>query len=269
MSNNLGLPLSRRAVTAAGTGLAASVLAMSGRNALTQDASPQAEASPVGDIAPLGFVMMRMRPYETAEIRDDVNQAVIAEFLPVISSIEGFEGYLVGDVLQDPRLTYGLTVLSDREAAARSNEVVKDFVFQDQIDEHVVIEETRQWIGDLLMLATSGDAAALTAGNGAGLHIAVRIHTSLPGTDPRDFVAEATSGFLPIVTALPGFIGYLWFPVEGGFVAVSIYDSEASAQESTAAAADWAAEHLADYTDLNPEVIDVTVVYADMPILER
>jgi hypothetical protein len=116
--------------------------------------------------------------------------------------------------------------------------------------------------------ATSTPAATPVDENWTGSYVAVRIHKSLPNTDPRGFVPEAIDGFLPIVLGLPGFIGYLWFPVEGGFVAISIYDSEASAVESTNAARAWATEHLADYTDGNPEVINANVVYADMPILE-
>jgi hypothetical protein len=79
-------------------------------------------------------------------------------------------------------------------------------------------------------------------------------------------VAEAEAGFLPIIMALPGFVGYLWFPTDEGFVGISLYDSEASALESTAAAQAWAIEHLAAYTDTPPEVINATVVYANLPI---
>lgn len=98
-------------------------------------------------------------------------------------------------------------------------------------------------------------------------YVAVRVHTSLPGTDPREFVPLAASGFLPIVAGLDGFRGYLWFPTDSGFAAVSLYDSEASAEASNEAAREWAAEYLADYTDGNPEVINANVVYANLPIL--
>ncbi len=274
MPNNLNETLSRRTLAATGTGLAAGVLATRGRLAMAQDATPEAGgATPAGRIEPLGYVSMRMRPYETQEIRDDVNELVIRDFLPAIAAIDGFKGYLVGDVLHDPHLTFGVTVLRDRETLARSDEVAQNFVTQDHIDEHVVIEETRRWAGDLLMLGTPAEAtgtpaASAWAENGVGFYVAVRIHTSLPNTDPRGFVREAIDGFLSIILGLPGFLGYLWFPVEGGFVALSLYETEEAANESTDAARVWATEHLADYTDGNPEVINATVVYADMPIFE-
>ena len=151
--------------------------------------------------------------------------------------------------IDHPNLTFGVNVLEDEAAAVRANEVVKEFVHRDEIDDHVVIEETRSWQGDLLMLGKTAEAAkpGITPipGNGIGYYVAVRIRTSLPGTAPRGFVQEATDGFLPIVLALPGFVGYLWFPVKGGFVAVSMYDSAASAIASTEAAKSWAVEHLA------------------------
>lgn len=203
-----------------------------------------------------------------------MNALVIRDFLPAIAAIEGFRGYLVGDVLHDPHLTFGVTVLEDQEAPVRSDDVAQNFVTQDHIDEHVVIEETRRWSGDLLMLGTLTEvtgtpAASAWSENGVGFYVAVRMHTSLPNTDPRGFVREAIDGFLPIILGLPGFLGYLWFPVEGGFVALSLYETEEAANESTDAARVWATEHLADYTDGNPEVINATVVYADMPIFER
>ncbi len=63
MSNNLNEKFSRRAVTVAGTSVAAGLLATRGRHAAAQDATPEVGvATPVGGIAPLGYVSMRMRP---------------------------------------------------------------------------------------------------------------------------------------------------------------------------------------------------------------
>lgn len=272
MSNDPDKRISRRTVTAVGTGFAVGLLATRGVHASAPEATPEAgAATPVGSIAPLGYVTMRMRPLDDPQFRDDMNARVISEFLPKIAAVAGFEGYFVADVIDHPNLTFGVTVLRDRAAAARSDAVAKSFVFEGDIDKHIIIEETRQWAGDLLMLgmpadATASPAASPVAENGAGYYVTARIHTSLPNTDPRGFVPEAIAGFLPIIVGLPGFVGYLWFPVEGGFVALSVYDTKESAIESTNAAKVWATEHLAAYTDGNPEVINATVVYANMPI---
>jgi hypothetical protein len=264
--------LTRRTMVAAGGAMAGGFLVCRTGSGLAQEATPGAAlASPVADITPLGFVTMRMRPLDDPAYRDDMNEQVIQQFLPEIAKVDGFLGYLVADVIDDPALTFGVTVLRDREAAEASDEVARQFVFQDHIDEHILIEETRRWTGDLLMYARSPEAAASPAtppleAFGEGHYVAARIFQSIPGTDPRGFVPEAQAGFLPIIMALPGFVGYLWFPTDEGFVGISLYDSEASALESTAAAEAWAVEHLAAYTNTPPEVINATVVYANLPI---
>jgi hypothetical protein len=55
-------------------------------------------------------------------------------------------------------------------------------------------------------------------------------------------------------------------PTDGGFASVSLYQSEESAMQATTAAQAWVADHLAAYTDSPPEVINATVVHADLPI---
>jgi len=260
--------LTRRRVVGAAAGIAGGFL-VTNRRASAQSASPSAgEAT---QITPLGYVTMRMRPLEEPGDRDNTNAQVIEDFLPAIAEVDGFLGYLVADVVDDPLLTFGVTIMRDLDASLASDEVAKSFVTQEEIDEDVVIEETQRWAGDLLMLGVSDAAAASAATpplgeSGAGYFVTARIYQSLPGTDPRGFVEQARTEFLPIIDALPGFVGYLWFPTEGGFASVSLFQSEESATEATSQAQSWAAEHLAAYTDSPPQVINATVVHADLPI---
>jgi hypothetical protein len=93
------------------------------------------------------------------------------------------------------------------------------------------------------------------------------MYTSKPGTNPLDFVQLVITGFLPIVQGLPGFQGYLLFISDGGFTSISLYDTEQAAEESSAAAANWATANLADYTDGVSQVINAAIVFADLPIL--
>lgn len=272
MTDQSSSKVTRRSIVATGVGMAGGFLVTRGRSGFAHDATPEAgTSSPVAAVMPLGYVTMRMRPLDDPQYRDDINAQVINQFLPEIAKVDGFLGYLVADVIEDPALTFGVTVLRDLEAAAASDEVAKNFVFQDQIDEHIIIEETRRWTGDLLLLGVTAEAAASPATPaldefGAGYFVTARIYQSIPGSDPRRFVAELQTGFLPIVQALPGFVGYLFFPTEEGFISLSLFDSEASAVESTSAAKTWVDEHLSDYTDTPPEVINATVVYANVPV---
>jgi hypothetical protein len=263
--------VTRRRIIGAAAGIAGGFLVTGGR-AWAQSATPAAGmASPEAQITPLGYVTMRMRPLEKPGDRDETNAQVIEEFLPAISQVDGFLGYLVADVIDNPLLTFGVTVMRDLDASLASDEVAKSFVTQEDIDEDVIIEETRRWAGDLLMLGVSDEAAASAATPplddfGAGYFVTARIYQSIPGTDPRGFVEKARTEFLPILEALPGFVGYLWFPIDDGFASVSLYQSEESATEATAAAKSWVAENLTAYTDSPPEVINATVAHANFPI---
>jgi hypothetical protein len=270
MTHHTSSTLTRRRVVGAAAGIAGGFLVTNGRTS-AQSATPAAGmASPAAQITPLGYVTMRMRPLEEPGDRDNTNAQVIEEFLPAISQVDGFLGYLVADVIDDPLLTFGVTVMRDLDASLASDEVAKSFVTQEDIDEDVIIEGTQRWTGDLLMLGVSDEAAASAATPldefGAGYFVTARIYQSIPGTDPRGFVEKARTEFLPTLEALPGFVGYLWFPTDNGFASVSLYQSEESAAQATTAAKSWVAENLSAYTDTPPQVINATVVHANMPI---
>jgi hypothetical protein len=271
MTQHPSSTFTRRKVVGAAAGIAGGFLVTSSRT-LAQSATPSAgEATPAAEMTPLGYITMRMRPLEEPGDRDQTNAQVIEEFLPAISQVDGFLGYLVADVINDPLLTFGVTVMRDLEASLASDEVAKTFVTQEEIDEDVIIEETRRWTGDLLLLGVSDEAAASAATPpldefGAGYFVTARIYQSIPGTDPRGFAEQVRTEFLPTLEALPGFVGYLWFPTDEGFASVSLYQSEESASQATTAAQAWVAEHLMAYTDSPPEVINATVVHANLPI---
>lgn len=259
--------VSRRSFTATATGLAAGIFAMSrpGGAALAQDATPAA------DVQPIGYVSMRIRTVAEAAQRELANQFVRDQFAPDVAALEGFQGYLIGDVIDVPEDTLSIVVLDDVANQAGFNEAASAFV--EDISDEVQVTSTTSWEGDLLILGTSGSGEATPAADAtpAGAttpgYVAVRAYTSLPDTDPREFVPLVTSEFVPIVSAIPGFQGYLFFPVEGGFVSVSLFDTEESATTSNEEGQAWAAENLADYTDSNPEIINANVVYANLPIL--
>jgi hypothetical protein len=69
------------------------------------------------------------------------------------------------------------------------------------------------------------------------------------------------------LTGLPGFKGYLWYPFDGGFVAISLFDSVESATASNEAAKSWTVPNVVDYTDGHPQIVNVNVIHADLPIL--
>lgn len=65
MSNDPTTRISRRTVTAVGTGFAVGLLTTRGVHASASEATPEAgAATPASGVAPLGYVTMRMRPLD-------------------------------------------------------------------------------------------------------------------------------------------------------------------------------------------------------------
>lgn len=262
----------RRTFTATAAGFAAGAFATSHRVMAAQEATAVAgSGTPVTVTTPAGYVSVRTRTVESLEARNQVNQQVVGQFVANVEGLEGFKGYALGDVTDQPEQSLSILVLEEERHTAGFDEIAAEFV--GGLEETVTTVDTVQWEGDLLISAGPGtgvvDAtpvATPSGGRNADGHIAMRVHTGTPGTDPREFVPLATSSFVPILVGLAGFRGYLWFPVEGGFVTISVFESEASAKASNDAARDWVAEFITEYTDGNPEIINAQIVYANMPI---
>jgi hypothetical protein len=258
--------LTRRTFTAVGTGFVAGLFAARMPGAFAQDGTPVA-------MTPSGYVSARLRTLKTAADRPEVNALVLKDFAPKVQLLDGYGGYLLGDVIDQATQSITVVALDREDQGAGFNALAKTFVagLTDKVDDAA----TKSWAGDLLMwgapkagAATPEASSVASPAAGAGF-IAFRVFTSLPGANPRDFVPAAIAGFLPIVTGLPGFKGYLWFPTDAGFVSISTFDSIESAQASNVAAKDWATKNLKLYTDGNPMIINANTVFEDLPIVRR
>lgn len=257
--------ITRRTLTATAGGFAAGIFAAPLLGAAAQtEATPG--AVPVTPV-PEGFVSTRLRTVADPASLDEITEQVRASFAPEVRALDGYQGYLVGQVVERDDQQVTVVVLEDESQIAAFEELAADFVAS--VGDVAGTVDTEQWAGELLISGSPAAPAATPIGASNEGFVAVRVHTSTPGTDPRDFVPLATSDFLPIVAGLPGFRGYLWYPIDGGFVAISVFDSAESAAASNDAAREWATEFLTEYTDGNPRVIDANIVYADMPIFHR
>ena len=262
--------LNRRTFAASAAGIAAGVfVARSGIVAGQEATAIAGGASPEAVTKPIGYVSTRIRTLEAADARSGVNDLVVEQFAPEVEALPGFEGYLLGDIVDHADQSLSIVVFDEEAQTAAFDETAKTFVAT--LEDGAVVTGTEAWAGDLLIrgvpATTSATPAATPVTSGVSGYAAMRVHTSKPGTNPRDFVPLATTGFLPIVTALPGFQGYLWYPTDEGFVAISLYDSAESANASHDAAKEWAAEFLSEYTDGNPRIINANVVYTKLPVL--
>lgn len=74
---------------------------------------------------------------------------------------------------------------------------------------------------------------------------------------------DREDGFIPIISKLPGFVSYMIVDAGPGVAAsISIFGSEHDAERSTAAAAKWVKESLADVIRKGPERTTGEIVLA-------
>jgi len=59
-------------------------------------------------------------------------------------------------------------------------------------------------------------------------------------TNPREAGRRVNESFVPLVSQLPGFVAYYWVDAGGGLmISTTVFQDQASAQESNKKAADW------------------------------
>ena len=59
-------------------------------------------------------------------------------------------------------------------------------------------------------------------------------------TNPREAGRRVDESFVPLISQLPGFVAYYWVDAGGGvMISTSVFQDQASAQESNRKAADW------------------------------
>jgi len=110
------------------------------------------------------------------------------------------------------------------------------------------------------LLAASAQEATPEAGQG-GEYLAIRQYTFAPGHTMGDLVTAVKSGFMPIVSQVPGFIEYYLVETADGAISISVFADQAGAEESTKRAADWVGETLKGYFAGPPVVATGTVAF--------
>lgn len=71
----------------------------------------------------------------------------------------------------------------------------------------------------------------------------------------EEVAQRAKEGFVPIISATPGFIAYHIIDAGDGVAAsISIFENQAGAEESTRRAATWVKENLAQFIPNPPQV---------------
>jgi hypothetical protein len=104
--------------------------------------------------------------------------------------------------------------------------------------------------------------ASPSAGGGLeGRYAAVRIRTLTGGHETEDVLATIEEGFLPLLTAVPGFVAYLGVadPASDQTAFVNVFADKAGADESTRVGGAWLEENAYDFFAGDPVVVEGTV----------
>jgi hypothetical protein len=105
----------------------------------------------------------------------------------------------------------------------------------------------------MLLASSAIPAAAQEASPMAGTpaagraYLAIREYQLAPGRTMEELHAAVESGFMPIVKQVPGFREYFLVETGEGVISISVFEDQAGAEESTARAADWVQQNLADF----------------------
>jgi hypothetical protein len=93
------------------------------------------------------------------------------------------------------------------------------------------------------------------------MYVTVRRYEGV--TNTREVGKRVNESFVPLISQLPGFIAYYWVDAGGGvMISTSVFQDQASAQESTKKAADWVRQNNMASVMPNPPQITAGEVVA-------
>ena len=91
------------------------------------------------------------------------------------------------------------------------------------------------------------------------MYMAIRRYKIVPGA-MEQIVGQVQSGFVPIISGTPGYVGYYLIDTGGDTLAtVSVFQDQAGAEESTRRAADFVRENMASLVAGPPELSAGTI----------
>ena len=98
------------------------------------------------------------------------------------------------------------------------------------------------------------------------MYASIRRYHILPGT-AEEFLRRVQQGFVPLISQVSGFRAYYVLQVRDDEVlSVSIFDSQAEAEQSVRRAADWVAKNISSFMQGLPEI---TVGHVRISQLDR
>ncbi len=194
-----------------------------------------------------GFDMTRLD--ETVELVESV-------FLPALRENGGLVSYYgIGDGVDK---AIALRITTSQESLQQGSDIAADFVAEylaDWLPEDPISISGQLGVAALADTQMGANLAEYSQDE-ASVFASVRVYD---GVDPasQDAIARLTAeGFLPIMRASGGFVGYYLLAAGDKLAAVSLFDSAEQASASNAAAREFVAENLAPLLPNAPLIIE-------------
>ena len=91
------------------------------------------------------------------------------------------------------------------------------------------------------------------------MYITVRRYEGV--TNPSEAAQRVNEGFVPIISQIQGFVAYYWIDAGGGvMISTSVFQDQASAEESNRRAADYILQNLVSLLPKPPQITAGEVV---------
>jgi hypothetical protein len=79
--------------------------------------------------------------------------------------------------------------------------------------------------------------------------------------NPSEAARRVNEGFVPLISQIPGFVAYYWVDAGGGvMISTSVFQDQASAEESNRRAADYVRQNLVSVLPNPPQITAGEVV---------
>ena len=80
-------------------------------------------------------------------------------------------------------------------------------------------------------------------------------------TNPSEAARRVNEGFVPLISQIPGFVAYYWVDAGSGvMISTSVFQDQASAEESNRRAADYVRQNLVSVLPNPPQITAGEVV---------
>ncbi len=220
------------------------------------------DATPVADVNTPGYGLARVRLLPTAELNSAVFPDVLANFLPATRGLAGYAGYLFAWHDSNPAASITLTLLSSEENVAEAQAAAETYV--GSLDPRFEVETQVAEQGPVRIYETTSRSLAELPPYLHDCVFTMRDRQNAPGADMDAVVEQASTGLVPLLREMPGFILYAWMGTEDGRIAFNVWETDEQLQAGNQAVADWVAGNTATTTTGDPVVNSGRIGFAEL-----